>query len=57
MRCREIIKLLEQNGWKQISQTGSHLKLKKKNKIVVVPVHKRRYSNWNSKKHQENGRA
>ena len=30
MRTRELIKLLKQNGWQEISQKGSHLKMRKR---------------------------
>ncbi len=30
MRARELIKLLKQNGWHEISQNGSHLKMRKR---------------------------
>lgn len=30
MRARELIKLLKQDGWQEISQNGSHLKLRKR---------------------------
>ena len=30
MRAKELIKLLEQNGWHKVSQNGSHLKMRKR---------------------------
>lgn len=30
MRGKQLIKLLKQNGWQEISQKGSHLKMKKR---------------------------
>lgn len=41
MTPREMIKLLEQNGFKQISKNGSHVKLKndKTNRQTIVPYH------------------
>ena len=30
MRSKELIKLLKQNGWQEISQKGSHLKMRKR---------------------------
>lgn len=30
MRARELIKLLKVNGWQEISQNGSHLKMRKR---------------------------
>lgn len=38
---QEIIKLLKKNGFKEVSQNGSHRKLvnPKTKKTVIVPVH------------------
>ena len=37
----ELIRLLESCGFKQIDQTGSHVKLRNgENVTVIVPVHK-----------------
>lgn len=30
MYAKELIKLLEKNGWNKVSQSGSHLKMKKR---------------------------
>nr|DAD94815.1 MAG TPA: toxin [Siphoviridae sp. ctiJI15]DAQ61919.1 MAG TPA: hypothetical protein [Caudoviricetes sp.] len=30
MRSKQLIKLLKQNGWQEISQNGSHLKMRKR---------------------------
>ena len=30
MRSKQLVKLLKQNGWKEISQNGSHLKMRKR---------------------------
>jgi predicted RNA binding protein YcfA (HicA-like mRNA interferase family) len=30
MYAKELVKLLEKNGWVKISQKGSHLKMKKR---------------------------
>ncbi len=30
MYPKELVKLLEKNGWVQISQSGSHLKMRKR---------------------------
>lgn len=30
MHSRELIKLLKQDGWREISQKGSHLKMRKR---------------------------
>ena len=38
-RARDIIKKLKQAGFKEISQRGSHLKLKKGKLVVIVPIH------------------
>ncbi len=46
MKAKELIKLLKGNGWIDVSQNGSHLKLRKENKIEIVPIHSRRYSYW-----------
>lgn len=39
MYSKELVKLLKKDGWKIISQNGSHMKLKKDNKIEIVPIH------------------
>lgn len=44
MRAKDLIKLLKQNGWHEVSQKGSHLKMKKENQIEIIPIHNRRYS-------------
>lgn len=38
---KEMIKLLKKNGFKEVSQNGSHVKLKnvKTGKQVIVPYH------------------
>lgn len=38
---KEMIKLLKQNGFEEISQNGSHVKLKNKEtgKQTIVPLH------------------
>lgn len=46
MRAKELIKLLKQNGWHEVSQKGSHLKMKKGDQIEIIPIHNRRYSDW-----------
>ncbi|MBR3614166.1 MAG: type II toxin-antitoxin system HicA family toxin [Clostridia bacterium] len=48
MRAKELIKLLKQNGWHEVSQKGSHLKMKKGEQTEIIPIHSRRYSNRNS---------
>lgn len=44
MKAKELIKLLKQHGWIEVSQNGSHLKLKRDGKIEIVPIHSRRYT-------------
>lgn len=41
MTPREMIKLLEVNGFRKVSQNGSHVKLKNDitNKQTIVPLH------------------
>jgi predicted RNA binding protein YcfA (HicA-like mRNA interferase family) len=39
---KELIALLKTHGFKEISQSGSHLKMKKNDNIVIVPVHRGR---------------
>jgi len=39
MNAKEVLKVLYQHGFSQISQKGSHLKLSKDEKRVIVPVH------------------
>ena len=41
MTPREIIKLLRKNGFKEVSQNGSHIKLHNPNtnKTTIVPYH------------------
>ena len=41
MTPQQMIKLLKKNGFKKISQNGSHIKLKneKTNRTVIVPYH------------------
>lgn len=34
-----VIKKLRKAGWELVSQTGSHVKLKKGRSITIVPVH------------------
>ena len=36
---KKIIKILKKAKWELISQTGSHIKLKKGKVVVIVPVH------------------
>lgn len=40
LTAKEIVKLLKQNGFEEISQNGSHLKLKNaQGKTIIVPMH------------------
>ncbi len=39
MRAKELIKLLKQNGWHEVSQKGSHLKMKKGDQTEIIPIH------------------
>ncbi len=40
MKAKELIKLLEKDGFVFVRQTGSHAIFKKPgNKIIVVPIH------------------
>jgi predicted RNA binding protein YcfA (HicA-like mRNA interferase family) len=43
MKYREIIKLLETDGWRHVRTSGSHAiyKHEQKTGIVVVPIHTR----------------
>lgn len=43
MRPKDMIKLLEKNGFDVISQNGSHVKLKnpETGKQVIIPLHNR----------------
>ncbi|MCQ2960399.1 MAG: type II toxin-antitoxin system HicA family toxin [Bacteroidales bacterium] len=35
----DVIAMLQQNGFTQVSQRGSHIKFKKGDKIAIVPNH------------------
>ena len=41
MKCSELLRLLEKDGWYAISQKGSHIKLKhkEKNGLIIMPNH------------------
>ena len=39
IKARDVIKILEKEGFKIKRQSGTHLILKNNGKIVVVPVH------------------
>ena len=34
-----MIKELKKAGWKIVSQRGSHIKMKKKGKLTIIPIH------------------
>ena len=36
---KKVIKVLKKFGWEVVSQSGSHIKLRKGNKLTIVPVH------------------
>ena len=40
IKAREVIKLLENNGFQIKRQSGTHIILRKNEKTVVVPIHK-----------------
>ena len=42
IKCKELIGLLEDRGFRRIGQKGSHLKMKndRTKKTVIVPVHR-----------------
>ena len=40
MTPKELVKLLKKNGWYEVKQEGSHLKLRKNDyNDIVVPMH------------------
>ena len=39
IKARELLSVLEQNGFYRVRQRGSHVQLKKGNLLVTVPVH------------------
>lgn len=43
MTAKEIIKYLKKNGYKKVSQNGSHVKMKNEDNgvTVIVPYHSR----------------
>jgi predicted RNA binding protein YcfA (HicA-like mRNA interferase family) len=36
---KEVVKKLKKLGWRVVQQRGSHVKLKRDEQIVVIPVH------------------
>ena len=57
MTPKEIVKLLQANGFVYVSSTGSHRKYRnpQTGKTVIVPFHA--FETWHREKHPENGRA
>ncbi|MEK6925042.1 MAG: type II toxin-antitoxin system HicA family toxin [Nanoarchaeota archaeon] len=39
-KTREVVKILENNGFKIVRQSGTHLIMRKEEKTVVIPLHK-----------------
>lgn len=39
MKDKDLLKLLQQNGWKVVRITGSHHVMQKGDSIEVVPIH------------------
>jgi len=39
MNAKDILKILRQNGFIQVSQRGSHIKLTKDDKLTIVANH------------------
>lgn len=39
MNAKEVLRILKKNGFVEISQKGSHIKLSNNSKIVIVPMH------------------
>jgi predicted RNA binding protein YcfA (HicA-like mRNA interferase family) len=39
MKGRELVKLLEENGWRLDRINGSHYVMKKDKKTEIIPVH------------------
>ena len=39
MNAKDILRILKQNGFMQISQRGSHIKLTKDDKLTIVANH------------------
>ena len=40
IKSREVLKILQKQGFEIKRQSGTHVILRKENKIVVVPVHR-----------------
>ena len=39
MNAKEVLRILYEHGFGHVSQKGSHLKLAKEDKKVIVPMH------------------
>ena len=39
MDAKEVLKILKKNGFKEVSQKGSHKKLTDGEKVTIVPIH------------------
>jgi predicted RNA binding protein YcfA (HicA-like mRNA interferase family) len=39
MNAKEVLRILYEHGFSHVSQKGSHLKLAKEDKKVIVPMH------------------
>jgi len=41
MKCSELLRILKNKGWYEVSQKGSHIKLKHDNysEIIIFPNH------------------
>lgn len=39
MRDKDLLKLLQKNGWKVVRVNGSHHILEKDGKIEIIPIH------------------
>jgi mRNA interferase HicA len=41
MKCSELLRILKRDGWYQVSQSGSHIKLMHETKkgIIIFPNH------------------
>ena len=37
---KEMVKEFEKAGWAKKSQSGSHVKMEKNGKIVIIPMHR-----------------
>lgn len=38
MKCSELLRMLRREGWFEVSQRGSHIKLKHPQKVTVIVV-------------------